>query len=137
MDLLKVIKDCFEGDDDVYKYYDPNESISNIHELSISIYRKIKEHFLLFDCEFVDLGYGYIFYVKTPKLLVSFCVKKKERNKEILKKFWGDINNILGSDFKCFLWWKNKRAINYLIKNGMKIETVKLLDNHKIIILCH
>jgi hypothetical protein len=134
--MKEAIRNAFEGDDDIFKFFDPNYDLKNIDEVVDNVYKKILEHQYLFDTEFITLKNGYFFIVKQPKLLVSFGINKNNRNKEELNKFWDKIKDKLGNNFDCFLWSKNKRAINWLVKMGMKIEKEVLLDNHKIIKLC-
>lgn len=134
--MKEAIRKAFEGDDDIFKFFDPNFDLKSIDEIVDNIYEKIAEYKDNLDSEFVELENGYFFITKQPKLLVSFGINKKHRNKEELSKFWDKIKSKLGDDFNCFLWSKNERAINWLLKMGMKIKNEFEFNNNKIVVLC-
>lgn len=128
---LEIIKDAFEGDDSIYTFFDPNVQVNSLEELAGNILSKIDEHDELFECEFVQTASGYVFYLKDPRLLISFGCRKSARSGD----FFSEITEVVGSCFACALWSRNTRAINWLRKNGMTINNTK--DNITILSICH
>lgn len=140
MGIKEVIRFAFDNDEEIFKYFDPNfPNVKNLDDLVENIYEKIVSHEHIFETKFVNLKYGYFFYVVSPRLLISFGVNVNYRMPYLLDNFWSEIKKELGNNFSCFLWDKNKRAIKWLQKNGMKIDNKNQyqLNNHKIIKLCH
>ncbi len=64
---------------------------------------------------------GIGFTVVGENFLYSFGIAIKHRNKEIINVWWELIKGLLGKEFGALLWTKNKRVIDFLIKNGMQI----------------
>ena len=64
---------------------------------------------------------GFCVLSKINNYLYSFAVNKKYRKAEILSVWFSAIASLLQERFICGLWAKNKRAIDFLCKNGMKI----------------
>ena len=106
-------------------FYDPTSEAKNNEEAASEIFEKLVDHSKDRPCEFYMTDIGYIFF--SDKLLISFCVKSECRTKENLKMFGDLIKEKLGEHFKCFLFSKNTRAINYLERIGMKKEKVNNL----------
>lgn len=137
-DKLNIIFNAFAGDSEINKYCDEEDKDKNLIELSESICNKIEEYEKVGDCVFEEIlidnkSAGYLFCWKN--LLVSFCVNKKFRTAENLKQVFETIRNKFESDFICFMWKRNTRAINWLKKNGM-YETETNIDNITILKLC-
>lgn len=124
----KNIYEYFEGDN-LIDYYDPTSKAKTHDEAVMDIYQKLVEHSKERKCEFVRDEIGYIFY--SEDLLISFCVKKACRDKSNLAYFGNLIKDRLGQHFDCFLFTKNKRAIRFLERIGMKVEE----KNHLITLL--
>ena len=74
------------------------------------------------------IGYMVVY----DKVLFSFCIEIKSRTKEILLAWWQAVIILLGATFVVPLYDNNKRAINFLLKRGMKIFEQK--DNLIILI---
>ena len=53
-------------------------------------------------------------------ILYSFGINIKFRKKEIVTAWIEGVSKLFGGSFQCVLWDKNERAINFLIRNGMK-----------------
>lgn len=76
----------------------------------------------------VKLQYYKVIYQKKPigyfitfdNVLYSFCINKKYRNKENLQGWFAQVKKTLGKTFQCVLSTHNTRAIDHLIKQGMK-----------------
>lgn len=121
------IYEYFKDDDLLLNYFDPFSKAKNNEEAALEIYHKLIEYSKEYKCEFVRFDHGYIFYVKPRwffqrKRLISFCLKTKYRNCIYASKFWQEIKYFLGNHFTCCLYNKNTRAIQYLLKNGMKVK---------------
>jgi len=112
------IYEYFEGDSQLMEYYDPTSEAKTFDEAVMEIYQKLVDHSRERKCEFVRDNIGYLFYA--DNLLISFCVKPKERNKENLAYFGNLIKATMGESFNCFLFNKNTRGIAFLERIGMK-----------------
>ena len=113
---------AFEGDKDISKYCDKNDKELEVEKLVLSIFKKLLEYEETEECDFYDLsvenevvGYGFNY----KKILISFGVNKKFRNKENLKKVFEIIKGKFNSDFETYMWERNERAVNWLRKCGM------------------
>lgn len=124
----KNIQEYFEGDD-LLSYYDPTSKVKTHDQAVMDIYHKLIEHAKARKCEFIRDDIGYIFH--SCDLLISFCVKKKYRDKSNLSYFGNLIKSNLDRHFDCFLFTKNTKAIGFLERIGMKKEE----ENHLITLL--
>lgn len=123
----KYVIECFCDDADLLKYFDPLSCSKNNEEAAKEICKKIIEYEKEYSCKFVKMECGYFFYIKPrwffqKRALVSFCLRSKFRTHEWRAYFWMAIKAEIGSHFSCYLFNKNKRAINFLVRNGMKIK---------------
>lgn len=121
------IYEYFKDDKDLLKYFDPLSAAADNRQASMEIYHKLLGYSKEYKCEFVRLEYGYIFYAKPKWLwqkrkLVSFCVKPGFRTSWYISTFWDQIKMSVGEHFTCCLFNKNERAINFLLKGGMKVK---------------
>lgn len=64
---------------------------------------------------------GYCVICKTYSFLYSFGINIRYRTSENVIEWFDIVKSYLGENFFCGLWAKNKRAINFLIRNGMSI----------------
>lgn len=120
------IYEYFKDDSNLLEYFDPLSKATNNSEAAMEVYHKLIDHSKDRKCKFVRNDIGYIFYAK--KELISFCIKPEFRSKENYIKFWNLIKEKVGKNFKCWLYTRNTRGINYLEKSGMKIkESNKLI----------
>lgn len=124
----KNIYEYFEGDN-LMGYYDPTSNAKTFDEAVMEIYHKLVDHAKERKCEFVRDDIGYLFYA--DNLLISFCVKPKERNKENLAYFGNLIKAKMGEHFDCFLFNKNEKGMNFLERIGMK----RIMSNDLITLL--
>ena len=53
-------------------------------------------------------------------ILYSFGINIKFRKKEVVTEWIEKVEQLFKGSFQCVLWDKNERAINFLIRNGMK-----------------
>jgi hypothetical protein len=136
---LNNICEYFEHDSRLLWYFDPLSTASNNKQAATEIYHKLVDHAKGGNCVFKRNEIGYVFYSKkrrflffSRKTLISFCVKPEHRTKENLIKFGDFIKSELGGRFKCYIYNRNTRAINFLEKIGMK----KIESNNIITLLC-
>jgi hypothetical protein len=61
------------------------------------------------------------FTVVGAGLLYSFGIGYPYRDKGRIREWWNAVLLKIPS-FKCYLWNKNTRAINFLLKNGARVE---------------
>jgi len=118
--MKEDIYNHFKEDVDLLRYYDPTSMVTTIEEAAEDVYRKIVEHSRDRKCIFVNSEIGYVFY--SERLLISFCLNPKFRNKENLILFSEFIKDNVGEHFECFLFNVNTRAINFLKRFGMRVE---------------
>jgi hypothetical protein len=129
-ELKQYIEIAFEGDKELINFYDKNSCVSNHNDMSSNTHFKLTEYKCYFDRCFHykvvldNTPIGFIFITKNPNLLVSFSVNKKYRNKETLKKYFELIQHIFSEPFICLLYNENYRAINWLEKCGMEVESI-------------
>lgn len=140
--MINSIRTAFDGDENMFKYFDPSVKVDSIDEIINNVYEKVLEHLDLFDAHFVHVEGGYFLYsVLHVPMLISFGLSIKNRNKRRLKEFWDEIIESVGDRFSCFLWSNNTRAIRWLISKGMRIEREVLIEGYKVTILkynlCH
>lgn len=137
--MLEVIKYAFEGDDDIFKYCDPECADYTLDELALSIEVKIIEYEVFgkvfgsvtFDRVVVDnRTVGYIF--SCQDLLISFGINKQYRTKENLQKVFEQIKSNFDGEFATYMWDRNTRAINWLKKCGMVQVDSKLIGVTKL-----
>lgn len=64
---------------------------------------------------------GYCIASKAYNFLYSFGINKNYRNSEVLSTWFNKVAELLQDHFASALWAKNTRAIDFLVKNGMKI----------------
>lgn len=124
---LNDIYEFFKDDERLMDYFDPLSTATNNKEAAFDIYQKLIDYSKDYKCEFIKMDCGYIYYIKPRwffqrKKLISFCIKPEYRTAYWKAYFWNKIKRILGNRFTCCLFNKNTRAINYLIKNGMRIK---------------
>lgn len=121
------IYEYFKDDKDLLKYFDPLSCAVNNEQAALEIYHKLVEYSNDYKCKFIRLEHGYIFYAKPHgwlqrRILVSFCLKPEQRNRVSTGLFWHEIRGHLGRRFVCHLYNKNTRAMNFLLKGGMRVE---------------
>lgn len=113
-ELLPFIIKAFEGDTELPKYHISDRDFAWHTYDQIA---KTSEILPLTFYKVCDFG----FTVTSPGLLYSFGINVEYRTPELLKMWFDEIKNILGK-FDCALHGKNNRAINHLIKQGMKVK---------------
>ena len=126
-EIREAIRDAFDGDDEIFKYCDPNFKINTIEGLVANIEDKIKD--FIDNCNntsfvrLLDEGkvIGYFFIIKKPNMLISMGVNKQYRYDYVLKNVFNYIVEVFEKDsFESLMWKRNTRAINWLKKCGMK-----------------
>lgn len=64
---------------------------------------------------------GFCVLSKAYNFLYSFGINKRHRTSYNLTTWFVGVAELLQNNFVCGLWAKNKRAIDFLCKNGMEI----------------
>lgn len=65
---------------------------------------------------------GFIVAIRTPNVIPSFGINIHYRKKEILLSFLQALKNLFNNDiYAVGVWEKNKRAINFFVKNDFNI----------------
>lgn len=134
--MLREVRQAFEGDEDIFKFFDPTAKVKTYDDVVANVVDKMFEYAIEYDVRFVSIDRGYVF-TAGPSILVSFGLAPERRNKEGLSELWGSIKESLTSPFYCSLWAKNTRAIEWLKKCGMRYDSTAEFNGHEIITLCH
>lgn len=130
-DLSKVIKIAYEGDEDLLEKYHVDK-----FDLMGAVAKELSIIFNTVEWEDTEMDYYKIMYNDVeigymctyPNNLYSFGINKEYRTKEILTDWWNKVKGIMGEKFITMLYPNNKRAINFLKKQGM-IEVDGVEDN--------
>lgn len=112
------IYEYFKDDKKLLEFYDPTSRAITNEQAAMELYHKLIEHSKNKQCHFIRHELGYVFYTKGE--LISFCIKPEFRNKTNYLIFWNFIKKQIGKKFICWLYNKNTRGINFLVKCGMK-----------------
>ena len=113
-ELQGYVEIAFSGDIDLPTYHISNEANYAQHT-----YEQIVKTAEILPLRYYKVG-EFGFTVLTDGLLYSFGINHAHRDKKTLELWFAEIKNILGR-FDCVLHSKNSRAINHLVKQGMKI----------------
>lgn len=121
------IYDYFKEDIELLNYFDPLSTATNNAQAALEVYHKLIEHSKDYKCKFIRLEHGYIFYAKPKwffqkRMLISFCLKSEYRQRKYVARFWDEIRYYVGNHFVCYLFNRNTRGMNFLLKGGMKIK---------------
>lgn len=124
--LLPIIKLAFTGDDDLKLYH---IAPGTVESMAQNTFEKIIDFRKASTAQafVVVLGeetIGYIVISKENRILYSFGLQKKYRRPILLAQWFKLICKAM-PEFKCYLWNKNTRAINFMVRNGMTVEQVE------------
>lgn len=124
-EIESIITETYEGDEMLFqKYHYINSGAKDSIADTVS---KIKNAVYLFFCDFYRIddnsgcAVGYLVVMKDAKTLFSFGLninKRTKENKELMLQHAGEL---LGSEYFMYLYNKNTRAIQYLLKNGFTV----------------
>ena len=126
----------FTGDEDIFKYFDPTANVKTYEDVVENVVDKLFGYTMEFDCQYFPIDQGYVF-TAGRNVLISFGLSPDRRNRDGLDELWGTIRANLDNRFYCSLWAKNTRAIQWLKKHGMVIDSTIEHEGHEIITLCH
>jgi hypothetical protein len=125
-ELKQIVQDVFKNDIPlIEKYHLVN---GDLKEAVLSTLVNILEN-----TEFLELEYykvmvgdvigGYLCISRTDKIrmLYSFAIDVRFRNRDVHRDWWNEIQKLMGGSFKAGLWTKNERAIEFLQKCGMYV----------------
>ena len=121
-EIKKAITIAFMEDKDIVNLYDPNVDVNYVDDVIVNMQDKLGElgedtkYKILY--EKGDIA-GY--YIYNELQLISFSLNVKYRTRKYLRELFNFIKKECQNTFICTLWTKNKRAIRYLIKNGMEV----------------
>jgi hypothetical protein len=136
-EVKKIIEDCFSGDEELLEKYHIKAGTS-LEECVEDTYDVLKNG-SNYDFEFYkvenDQLVGFVGMEPESKYLTTFCLKKEFRTEKNKDELWGLIVSVLNEGFRCGLYQKNLRAINFLIKNGCEVVTRSEYDNKPVVIL--
>lgn len=117
--LLPYIKTAFHRD-----YELPDYHIADC-DFAEHTYAEICKTAQILPLTYYKVG-EYGFTVTSPGLLYSFGINVNYRTKEILEQWFLELRELLIT-FEVCLHNKNTRAINHLLKQGMKIKDTMII----------
>lgn len=130
-DLMPFIKAAFDEDEEILIFYDRSQKVENSQDVCKNIFGKIKEQYETSTAIGVQKnGENVGYFVTYQRLLISFGVNKKFRDKEHLRDFFELIKTHFSGTFQTLLYSYNTRAISWLNKCGVRtvFEDVTVLQ---------
>lgn len=129
--IYNIIYNSFVGDSDLIMYCDQSIHATSVKEIVDETYKRIIDFKKLYKNKLVHVKtkknttIGYYFYIinNNKYILVSFGLNKQYRN-ELSFDFFSIIKQDL-KNFNSILFSNNTRAINWLLKNGCVLESIK------------
>jgi hypothetical protein len=126
-----AIRAAFVNDNRIYSLYCPHVEVGSVDDIVDDIATRINNDVPKAVIKGVFekselIGY-YVYY---NKMLISFALNIKYRNRKYLKEFWSKIRSDLKGSFQCYLWSVNQRGWRWLCKMGMKIVAQDHLLTH-------
>lgn len=137
-ELEKYITVAFCGDHElISKYHFVNGKLRDCVESTLrNITYTSKEYVLRYYAVFYNsLPIGFTVASVVSRLLYSFGINIMYRTREIIPEWLAFIKSILPNGITCILHDKNTRSINFLVRNGFKIESVR--DGQTVLKLTH
>lgn len=133
LQLHNAIICSFKGDVELIEKYHVvgrtlTQSVDDTYDKIIDCYNKypMQLHQLVINGEVI----GYSISCKAYNFLYSFAINIRYRNADVLSAWFNKVCNDLQNNFTCALWAKNTRAIQFLMRNGMKIHEQKNDEIH-------
>lgn len=132
-ELEFLVRFCFGGDPELLSTYQQLDS--NFEEMVKRNMNNIKDYpdeleYFRIDYDGRIAGFSVIDFKKA--ILFSFGLNIKYRKAEILAEWMSILKERFNDIFYCSLWSRNKRAIYFLQKNGMKVIREKDLITYLI-----
>lgn len=125
-ELRPLVELSFKDDEDlVCKYHICEQGFEECVEHTLGRINTFKgeEKPSYFKVVFNKIAIGFL--VISYKRLYSFGVSIKYRTKLVLTQWWEAVKKKVGREFICSLYSKNTRAIQFLLRQGMKIGEVR------------
>jgi hypothetical protein len=124
--IKRYVTIAFCGDHDlVHKYHIVNGRLtdcveSTVKQITITSKDYVLRYYALF---YNSLPIGFTVISVVSKLLYSFGINIMYRKKEIIKEWFDFLKSMLSNGITCILHNKNTRTIDFLVRNGLKIES--------------
>lgn len=123
--LEPAVRIAFEGDKEMFKFYDKKAAVSTLDELVSDVVRKLKDYSEVFPDTtiktVIEKGKTVGYIVFKEETLISFGLSMEYRQRKYLNDLFSLIKKELRGRFVCMLWSRNIRAVKFLMKNGLKI----------------
>lgn len=136
-DVKDTVKICFSNDKKLINEFHIKAG-SSLDACVDDTYTVLKQY-TAFDFEFYKVVDGEVigFVGIEPSIehLTTFCLKNGFRTNENKDKLWQLINGLFENGFKCGLYLKNSRAINYLLKRGCTVKCESEYNGNPIVVL--
>ena len=122
--LFLGIMSAFSEDADLVDKY---HCVEGTFEMCVTdTYIKVKQASSLYPMQWYNIYegdevIGYVVTCKTYNFLYSFGINIGYRTHENMATYFDKMSSLFDGGFTCGLWAKNIRAIEYMMKNGMKI----------------
>lgn len=124
--LFQYVSTAYWDDYELFKLYHIKEFDTCMEACEATIYMIAEMHAIkpltYYKVQYDGIDIGYM--VTYENCLYSFGIAIRFRNASILKEWMQAVRDLFKSDFNCLLYNRNKRAIEFLVKNGMKISGV-------------
>lgn len=116
-------------------FQDDQELIDKFHKINGDLVKCVDSTvgFIQFHSKHYVLRYYAVFFNSIPigftvisivsRLLYSFGLNINYRTKQNVSTWFNMTKQLLPNGMTCILWSKNSRAINFLIRNGLKISS--------------
>lgn len=122
--LCYCVQTAFQGDQDLlftYHRISPASTFSKCVDDTVSQIQEVAEHN---DLTYYALYIGLTmagFTVVGQKILLSFGINHHYRSKEIVSSWWKSVCKMLGNEFVTWIFKKNTRVVDFLLRNGMEV----------------
>lgn len=135
MNYKEILTECFSTDSDLLKKWHieapsdletcvnrTNNDLLSINNMNFVLLKDNKDSLIGF--------YG----TEMGCYLTTFFIKPEYRNKEVIKKFWKQVEKDMTKEYYSGLYAKNTRAIEFLKKNGGRIYSQGMIDNNPTVV---
>jgi hypothetical protein len=123
-EVRKGIAIAYDGDQDLFdKYHVKQCDLFSAVMTTLEMIRETaaQRNLSYYKVVYKQIPIGYV--VVFDDFLYSYGINKKFRKKEILIDWWDQVKKITGRKFFSMLYKNNKRAEQFLLKQGMKIHS--------------
>lgn len=138
--MHELVKLAFDGDTELLNLYHISPGTLDhcvVHTMNFIVENEAayKQDMEFYSVRLNGIKIGYTVVIRNehePNELYSFGININYRKSEILEKWMAEIKNMLGGSYFVALWGKNKRAINFMERNGLEVYRISHYLNEEI-----